>query len=91
MKLFCAALLIFIFFPIHSGADSCNRMCGVAPDLTFTDPYTLSSKKNLLKDWPPKDESGKVHAVIEIPAGRTEKWEMSKEDGNLKWNFKKEV
>ena len=89
MRLFCAALLIFIFFPIHSGADSCNRLCGVAPDLTFTDPYTLSSKKNLLKDWPPKDESGKVHAVIEIPAGRTEKWEVSKEDGNLKWNFKK--
>ena len=80
---------IFIFFPNHSGADSCNLPCGIAPGFNFTDPYTLSSGNNLLKDWPPKDESGNINAVIEIPAGRTEKWEVDKAEGNLKWDFKK--
>jgi inorganic pyrophosphatase len=89
MKLFCAIFLILIFSPIYSGADSCNVLCGVAPDLAFTDPYTLSSKNNFLKDWPSKDQSGNVYAVIEVPAGRTEKWEVDKEEGNLKWDFKK--
>ena len=42
-----------------------------------------------MKGWPSKDPSGNIHAVIEIPAGRTEKWEVDKKDGNLKWNFKK--
>jgi len=54
-------------------ADSCKLPCGVAPGFKHTDPYTLVSNKNLLKDWPPKDQSGNVHAVIEISAGRTEK------------------
>jgi inorganic pyrophosphatase len=89
MKLFTAALLMIIFFPGHSGANSCNFSCGVAPGFQYADPFTLSSDKNLLKDWPPKDESGNINAVIEIPAGRTEKWEVDKTDGNLKWNFKK--
>ena len=89
MKLFCAAFLIFLFSPIYSVANSCNTLCGVAPGLAFTDPYTLSSKNGFLKGWPSKDPSGNIHAVIEIPAGRTEKWEVDKKDGNLKWNFKK--
>jgi inorganic pyrophosphatase len=89
MRIFVTAFLIFIFSPIHSEADSCNISCGVASGFKYTDPYTLSSDKNLLKDWPPEDESGNVHAVIEIPAGRTEKWEVDKAEGNLKWNFKK--
>ena len=84
MKFFIAVFLIFIFFPIHSEADSCNLACGVAPGFKFSDPYSLSSDNNLLQDWPPIDESGNVNAVIEIPAGRTEKWEVDKADGNLK-------
>ena len=89
MKFLGTLFFILICFPIHSGASSCSLSCGVAIDLKFTDPYTLSSEKNFLKDWPSQDESGNVNAVIEIPAGRTEKWEVSKEDGTLKWDFKK--
>jgi inorganic pyrophosphatase len=89
MKYLGIAFLVFIFSPVHSAANSCNLPCGVAPGFNYSDPFTLSSSKNLLQDWPPKDESGNVHAVIEVPAGRTEKWEVDKTDGNLKWNFKK--
>jgi len=89
MKFLATAFLIIILSPFDSGAESCKSPCGIVPNFKYTDPYTLSSPKNLLKDWPSKDQSGNIHAVIEIPAGRTEKWEVDKEDGNLKWDFKK--
>ena len=62
---------------------------GVAPGLTYLDPYTLVSEKNLLKDIPIHDSENRLNVVIEIPAGRTEKWEVRKPDGALAWNFKK--
>lgn len=43
------------------------------------------SHKNLLNDYPPLNESGQINVVIEIPAGTTEKWELDKTDGILKW------
>jgi len=89
MKIVTIPFLIIFFQSTTVAADSCKSPCGIAPDLKFTDPYTLSSPKNLLRDYPSKDSSGNVQAVIEIPAGRTEKWEVDKDDGNLKWNFKK--
>lgn len=89
MKIVAIPFLIFLFHFTPSAADSCNIACGISPELKYTDPYTLSSPKNLLKDYPSRDGSGNIQAIIEIPAGRTEKWEMDEEDGNLKWNFKK--
>lgn len=89
MKNLAIPFLIFFFHSGPSTANSCKLPCGIAPELKYIDPYTLSSPKNLLKDYPSKDSSENVQAVIEIPAGRTEKWEVEKEDGNLKWNFKK--
>ena len=41
--------------------------------------------KNLLEDFPALDESGYVHAVIEIPAGTTAKWELNKTSGKVEW------
>jgi inorganic pyrophosphatase len=89
MKILTICLLFLFFHSNHSVADSCNLPCGIAPKLKYTDPFTLSSPNNLLKHSSSKDASGNIQAVIEIPAGRTEKWEVDKKDGNLKWNFKK--
>ncbi len=89
MKILVLTLLAFCFHSTPALSSSCNSPCGIAPELKYIDPYTLSSPDNLLKNSPSKDASGNIQAVIEIPAGRTEKWEMDKEDGNLKWNFKK--
>ena len=41
--------------------------------------------KNLLKDFPAINDSGFVNAVIEIPAGTTEKWELNKTNGKVEW------
>ena len=62
---------------------------GVAPGFKYLDSYTFISEKNLWKGIPSLDEDGRVNVVVEIPAGRTEKWEIRKEDGALVWNFKK--
>lgn len=89
MKIFALTFIALCFHSTPAWSNSCNLPCGIAPNLKYTDPYSLSSPQNLLRDYPSKDASGNIQAVIEIPAGRTEKWEVDKEDGNLKWNFKK--
>ena len=89
MKILTISFLILFFYSTPLAADLCKMPCGIASELKYNDPYTLLSPKNLLKDYPSKDSFGNVQAVIEVPAGRTEKWEVDKEDGNLKWNFKK--
>ena len=83
------SFFILFFYPALSAADNCKSSCGIAPELKYNGSYTLLSLKNLLKDYPSKDSFGDVQAVIEVPAGRTEKWEVGKEGGDLKWKFKK--
>ncbi|MCK8479586.1 inorganic diphosphatase [Psychroserpens algicola] len=42
---------------------------------------------NLLTDIKPLSENGDVNAVIEIPAGTTDKWELDKSTGQLQWEM----
>jgi inorganic pyrophosphatase len=44
-----------------------------------------SGTGNLLEDHPAINENGSINAVIEIPAGTNEKWELNKESGKLEW------
>lgn len=83
-------LVIFlIFFPSFSYGGNCPILCGVAPGFKQIDPHTLLSPANLIKDFPSINKNGSVNVVIEIPAGRTDKWETRKSDGALTWNIKK--
>lgn len=84
---FCTLILFLSLVPSTLYGEAANS--GVAPGFTYLDPYTLTFEKNLLKDIPTFDSKNRLNVVIEIPAGRTEKWEVSKPDGVLKWNFKK--
>jgi len=40
---------------------------------------------NLIHDISPVNDEGLVNAVIEIPAGTADKWEVSKTNGTLEW------
>ena len=60
----------------------------VASGLKYTDQYTLVGPANFLKDIQPTNSDGTINVVIEIPTGTTAKWEVDKEDGSLKWEFK---
>lgn len=61
----------------------------IAPGLTMVDAYTIAGGKSLLTGFPALNPEGTINAVIEIPAGTTAKWEVSKPHGELKWKFKK--
>jgi inorganic pyrophosphatase len=82
-------VVFFVLFSSISYGNDCSILCGVAPGFKQIDPYTLLSPANLFKDFPSINNSGLINVVIEIPAGRTDKWELRKSDGALTWNIKK--
>ncbi len=78
-------LLFIIIFSETVNSESFNY----SDDLTLLDEYTLVGKKHLINDIPAIDENGNINIVVEIPTGSNEKWEVDKETGHLKWEFKK--
>ncbi|MGR5184399.1 hypothetical protein ACPV3S_02610 [Photobacterium damselae] len=54
-----------------------------------TDSYTIQANRDYLADIPAKNSNGSVNAIIEIPTGSNQKWEVSKQDSStLHWEFK---
>ena len=61
----------------------------VAAGLEQKDPLTLAGPKNFLEGYPAIVAERTVHAVIEIPSGYVDKWEVKNADGLLHWDLKK--
>ncbi len=61
----------------------------VAPGLEMVDQYTIVGEKHLINDYEPLYADGDVNVIVEIPTGTTAKWEITPEDGALRWEFKK--
>jgi len=59
----------------------------LADGLSFADNLTLRAPKDFLRGYPARAEGGLVNAVVEIPAGACEKWEV-KLDGVMRWDMK---
>jgi inorganic pyrophosphatase len=53
------------------------------------DPYTLVGEAHFVNDYEARLVDGRVHVVVEIPAGTNAKWEVDKADGLMRWEFKK--
>lgn len=68
-------------------ASSSRSAVPLAEGLSYVDDLTLRSPRNFLRDIPTRAEGGLVHAVVEIPAGVCEKWEV-KSDGVMRWDMK---
>ena len=49
----------------------------------------LGNTPHLVNDVPTFNADGSVNAVIEIPAGSLQKWEVDKETGQMQWDKKK--
>jgi inorganic pyrophosphatase len=60
----------------------------VAPGVVYQDEMTLVGPLNFRNGYPATTAEGTVTAVIEIPAGCTDKWEVKGEDGLLHWDVK---
>lgn len=59
----------------------------LAEGLSYADSLSVRSPRDFLRDIPARAEGGLVHAVVEIPCGVCEKWEV-KADGVLRWDMK---
>ena len=59
----------------------------LAEGLTFADNLTLRAPKDFLRDYPARADGRLVTAVVEIPTGACEKWEV-KSDGVMRWDMK---
>jgi inorganic pyrophosphatase len=59
----------------------------LAEGLSFADNVTLRAPRNFLREYSARVEGGLVNAVVEIPAGACEKWEV-KSDGVMRWDIK---
>ena len=81
-------LIVFVICssPMLVGAQVAQT--SLAPLPKIADQYTLVGHKNLFSGYPATTTDGMIHVVVEIPAGTNAKWEVDKNDGNLKWEFK---
>ncbi|MEO6598139.1 MAG: inorganic diphosphatase [Planctomycetota bacterium] len=61
----------------------------LAAGLQYSDALTVRAPKDFFRGWPSRSENGLVHAVVEIPAGACDKWEV-KLDGVMRWDMKDE-
>ncbi len=59
-----------------------------APGLKAVDHYTLVGSKHLLTGYEALNTDGDINVVVEIPTGTTAKWQVTPDDGALKWEFK---
>ena len=62
--------------------------CALSPEPADTDPYTIVSDEHLVRDIPARAPDGRVHMLVEIPAGTNAKWEVDKKTGNLMWELR---
>lgn len=47
----------------------------------------INDNHDFLRDFPALSDNGLANAVIEIPAGSNQKWEVEKENGHLEWEI----
>lgn len=59
----------------------------LAPGLSFADPVTIQAPHDFLRGFPAHTGERTINAVVEIPAGTNEKWEV-KLDGVMRWDLK---
>ena len=81
---------------LSASISSCgNKSKDVSSDgydkiqIQYKSEYSLSSGLNYLSDIEPINSDGSINVVVEIPTGTNEKWEVSKETGDIEWEFKK--
>ena len=75
---FYILILFLFFFPFKSFSNN----------ITYLNSYELNGEKNFISGYDSKNINGSYNAVIEIPAGSNEKWEVSKDGELIKLEFK---
>ena len=81
-------LLVFVLVAVLFLMNAClqqsqNRKLDTSTYKIKTEIDTV----NLLTDVSPIFEDGDVNAIIEIPAGTVDKWELNKSNGKIEWEL----
>lgn len=89
-KIHISIFLLVTFLVGLSGCDKTQLQSpvGYASSVRPIDEYTLVGRKHLVDGYLPLDSDGHINVVVEIPTGTTAKWEVEKETGVLKWEFR---
>jgi inorganic pyrophosphatase len=86
-------ILCYVFiFSQGACAESENKVfeapaIGDAEELNRVGKYALLSPVHLVDDIDPVAGKNTIRVVVEIPTGSTQKWEVEKPSGDLKWEF----
>jgi len=75
------------FSPLLLALMICSSSCRDSSTYYGVVQESPLSGLNLLEDYQPRDTTGLVNAVIEIPAGTVDKWELNKTNGQLEWEL----
>jgi inorganic pyrophosphatase len=70
------------------GASSCGSSDCCDGAATHSDPLLHANSQSYLNDYEAQLANGDVNVVIEIPAGTTGKWEVTKPEGELRWEIR---
>ena len=60
----------------------------LADDIRYLNQYQIIGEKNFIKDYEVFNVDGTINAVIEIPSGTNEKWEVTKDGKIIEWEFR---
>ncbi len=71
---------------ISLGAFSCGSKTASTGDPN--DPLLHANDRSYLNDYQPQLDNGDVNVVVEVPAGTTGKWEVTKPEGELRWEVR---
>ena len=85
IRIVAAALLSVPFLSQDPAAQKSN--VPLAAGLSFADPLTVKAPHDFLRGFPAKTGERTANAVVEIPCGTNEKWEI-KQDGVMRWDLK---
>ncbi len=81
-------LLSFLFLSFLSQCEKCQKSSYIAPGMRQIDNTTIALPFNIHKQIDPMPNDSTVNVFVEIPAGFTDKWEVSKTGDLLKWDMK---
>ncbi|MCA8975528.1 MAG: inorganic diphosphatase [Planctomycetes bacterium] len=88
-----AALAAALSFPVLAVAQDSPQVQAprstvpVVEGAKYRDNMTLVGLADFLRGHPSRAADGHVHAIVEIPTGTNEKWEV-KLDGTMRWDVK---
>ena len=82
-------LVVGVIFLV-SGLEGCVKKEVDSPQAVEakSDPYHLIGERSFLTGYEPLNADSTINMIVEIPTGTTAKWEVDKNDGSMRWEFR---